>query len=340
MRALIYEAPRVMNLREQDRPEPAAGQVMLQVAYSGICGSELSGYLGTNSLRKPPLIFGHEISGVIAELGPEADGPAAGSRVVVNPLFSCGNCRYCVTGRHQLCPGRLLLGAHLPGGNAEFVCAPAAALEPVPETMTLRDAAMAEPAACAVHAVAMSEITASDSALVLGAGPIGLFLVQVLRAHGVRQVLVADRSAPRCQLAAAYGATVIGAGDDELLAGVRAHTDGAGVDVAFDAAGAVQARRNCAAATASGGRVMLVGLHSDETSLAINHLIRSEIALFGVFAYPRAAFRTALAWLAEGRLGLVDGVVEADLADGPGWYQRLVDGDPSSKVLLVPGQLR
>ncbi len=336
MKALVYEAPQVMNVRDVERPTPGPGEVLLRVLYSGICGSELSGFLGQNSLRTPPLIFGHELSGVVAVAGPETVGVEVGARVTVNPLVSCGRCEYCVSARHQLCRHRLLLGASLPGSNAEYVVVPATSLEPVPDGLELSDASMAEPAACAVHAVRLSGIRAGESALVIGAGPIGLFIVQVLLAHGVTRVLVADRNPERRRFAADLGAIVVRDGDADLVADVRAETRGSGVGVAFDAAGTAVTRANCLAATAPGGRVMLVGLHTDQTSLPVNAVIRGEIALHGVFAYNPSAFRTALAWLADGRLGLRDGVVEADLESGPGWYQRLVDGDPATKVLLRP----
>lgn len=337
MRALVYEAPRVMSLRDIERPVPGRGEVLVEVAYSGICGSELSGFLGQNSLRTPPLVFGHELSGVVAETGAGVESTVeVGARVTVNPLISCGRCSLCVTGRHQLCRKRLLLGASLPGSNAEFVVVPAIALEAVPQGLDLKDASMAEPAACAVHAVSLSGIDAANSALVVGAGPIGLFLIQVLLAQGVTRILLADRNPERRRMAAALGAVVIREEADGLLTDVRELTSGTGVDVAFDAAGTLETRRNCLSATAAGGKVMLIGLHADETSLPVNTLIRNEISAVGVFAYTPNAFRTALAWLGEGRLGLRNGVVEAELEQGPGWYQRLVDGDPAAKVLLRP----
>jgi threonine dehydrogenase-like Zn-dependent dehydrogenase len=337
MKALVYEAPRVMNLRELDRPAPGRGEVLLRVAYSGICGSELSGFLGQNSLRRPPLVFGHELSGIVEELGGDvADGVAVGDRVTANPLVTCGRCSACVTGHHQLCQHRLLLGASLPGSNAEYVVVPATALEPVPIGLSLRDASLAEPAACAVHAVSLSAATPTDSALVVGAGPIGLFLIQVLRAHGLAKVFATDRNPERCAMAADLGAIVVPSDAAELLENVRDRTGGAGVTIAFDAAGTEATRRSCLAATTAGGRVMFVGLHIDETALPINTLIRNEVTAQGVFAYTPAAFRTALAWLADGRLGLRDGVVETNLEDGPGWYERLINGDPAAKVLLRP----
>ncbi len=337
MRALVYEAPRVMSLREIDRPTPGRGEALLRVAYSGICGSELSGFLGQNSLRRPPLVFGHELSGVVEECGEDVPtGIEPGDRVTVNPLVSCGVCEFCVTARHQLCRRRLLLGASLPGSNAEYVVVPATALEPLPDSLDLRDAAMAEPAACAVHAVSLSAATPGESALVVGAGPIGLFLIQVLQAHGVTQILATDRNPERCRMAAGLGAVLVASDAAGLQADVERLTGGSGVQIAFDAAGTEVTRRNCLAATAPGGRVMFVGLHTDETSLPINTLIRNEVAAHGVFAYTPAAFRTALRWLADGRVGLRDGVVDATLENGPDWYQRLVDGDPAAKVLLRP----
>ncbi len=340
MRGLVYEAPREMRLRRLDRPTPREGEVLVQVAWSGICGSELSGFLGQNSLRTPPLVFGHELSGTVAEVGPGVPDRSGtgrpGARVTVNPLVTCGRCRSCVSGRQQLCPERLLLGASLPGSNAEYVVVPVTALEPVPEGLDLRDAALTEPAACAVHAVALSGAGPGDSALVVGAGPIGLFLVQVLLAHGVSPVFVTDRNDTRRRRAAGMGAVPLGDSETEVLTGVREHTGADGVTITVDAAGTEVTRRTCLAATAPGGRLVLVGLHTDATTLPLNTLVRNEVTAHGVFAYPTEAFRTALAWLGAGRLGLADGVVEADLADGPQWYERLVDGDPAAKVLLRP----
>jgi threonine dehydrogenase-like Zn-dependent dehydrogenase len=339
MKALVYLAPKRMAMQDLDAPEPGPGEVSIRVAYSGICGSELSGYLGTNSLRKPPLVFGHELSGHVAGLGPDAAASSdlsVGAAVTANPLVSCGRCEFCVTGRQQLCRTRLLLGASLPGSNAEFVALPARSALLLPDGMDLRDASMAEPAGCAVHAVELSGARPGRSALVVGAGPIGLFILQVLGVYGVERRYVSDRNPARLAMAAAMGCLPVPADDDITAEAVREATGGRGVDVAFDAVGTAQTRRTCVSATVSGGQVMAVGLHSDLTELPVNTVIRSELSIRGVFAYPVSSFRTALRWLAEGRLGLRDGVVIAPLSDGAAWYQRLVDGDPAAKVLLSP----
>lgn len=340
MRALVYEAPEVMRLREVAVPVPADDDVLIRVAYAGICGSELSGFLGQSSLRRPPLVFGHELSGWVEQVGsrvPDVVGLRRGEAVTANPMITCGTCGYCITGREQLCAGRQLLGAHVAGCNADFVCVPAVNVLPLPSGMGLRDAAMVEPAACALRAVQLSGATPSSHALVVGAGPIGLFILQVLAQYGVRSRYVADLNHARLARAESMGATQVAASGEDL-AHALLRFDTGGVDVAFDAVGAPQTRRDCLASTKPGGRLVFVGLHSDETSLPVNSIIRSEVSLTGVFAYSRANFRTALDWLAEGRIGLEDGVVAAPLEAGPQWYARLVKGDDAAKVLLQPGR--
>ena len=340
MQALVYEAPKVMSLRDLPRPTLAPHDVAIRVAYSGICGSELSGFLGQNSLRRPPLVFGHEFSGWVEAVGDAvADHAdlAIGTPVTANPLVTCGRCDYCITGRQELCTERRLLGAHLPGCNADVVVVPAASVLALPDGMSLQDGAMVEPAACAVRAVEAAAVGPTSTALVLGAGPIGLFVVQVLLAHGVTDIYVADLNTTRLRMAHALGATPIEAGPDGVADGVRSATGGRGVTVAFDAVGAASTRQDCLASTAPGGMLVLIGLHSDETAFPVNTVIRSEVTLKGVFAYSEANFRTALDWLATGRIGLSDGVVVAPLAAGPEWYARLVEGDGASKVLLQPG---
>jgi 2-desacetyl-2-hydroxyethyl bacteriochlorophyllide A dehydrogenase len=339
VKALVYLAPKHMAMKDLDAPEPGPRDVLIRVAYSGICGSELSGYLGTNSLRKAPLVFGHELSGHVVGMGAAAaasSGLTVGTPVTANPLVSCGACEFCVTGRQHLCQRRLLLGASLPGSNAEYVSVPAASVLALPESMDLRDAAMVEPAACAVHAVELSGAGPDASALVVGAGPIGLFILQVLGEYGVKRRYVSDRNPARLAMATAMGCVAVPSDDLLTVEAVRQATGGRGVDLAFDAVGSAETRRTCLSVTVAGGQVMAVGLHTDLTELPVNAVIRSELSIRGVFAYPASSFRTALRWLAESRIGLHDGIVVAPLSDGPTWYQRLVDGDAAAKVLLSP----
>ncbi|SFJ42177.1 Threonine dehydrogenase [Paenibacillus sp. UNC496MF] len=343
MQALIYEGPQEMVLRETDEPVPGEDELLVRVAYSGICGSELSGYLGKNSLRKPPMIFGHEFSGTIAAIGSRAAAEgrwAFGQRVTANPLVTCGHCEPCVTGRQQLCASRKLLSAALPGSNAEYVKLPAAFVYPVPDSVTLRQAAMTEPAACAIRAAELAAPKPSDTVLIVGMGPIGLLTLQAVRQHGARSVIAVDMNAERLAIAAKLGAAhaVCPASGADTLEEVKRLTGGAGVDAAIDAVGASLTRRQCVLACKGGGRTVFTGLHEEESALPVNVAIRNEVTMTGAFAYSAANFRTALRWIEEGRIGLADGVVEAPLREGGRWFETLLKAPGHvSKVLLVPG---
>lgn len=336
MQALVYQAPRVMTMCDVDVPAVGPDDVLIAVEYSGICGSELSGFLGESSIRRPPLVFGHEVSGRVAAVGAAVDGRfAVGDVVTANPLVTCGRCRYCVSGRQQLCARRLLLGASLPGSNAQFVRVPQDAVVPLPAGMDLATGAMVEPVAFALRAVEVSGATPASSALVIGAGAIGLLIAQVLGAGGVTRRYVVERNPERLARAVESGCVPVMAAEGELPDVVRDLTDG-GVEVAFDAVGVATTRRDCLLALAPGGTMVLAGLHSDETALPLNTAIRSELTIAGAFAYTPRHFATGLDWLATGRVGLRAGVVEAPLADGQRWFDRLVSGDPAAKVLLRP----
>ncbi|QHT63099.1 alcohol dehydrogenase catalytic domain-containing protein [Paenibacillus lycopersici] len=343
MQALIYEGPQEMVIRETDKPVPGEDDILIRVAYSGICGSELSGYLGKNSLRKPPLIFGHEFSGTIAEIGSRAAAEGRwqiGQRVTANPLVTCGQCEPCITGRQQLCVSRKLLSAALPGSNAEYVKLPAAFVYAVPDAVTLQQAAMTEPAACAIRAAELAAPKPSDTVLILGMGPIGLLLLQAVLQHGVRDVIAVDMNADRLRIAAKLGAKhiVCPAAGVDTLEETKRLTGGAGVHAAIDAVGSGLTRKQCVLACRGGGRVVFTGLHEEESVLPINIAIRNEVTMTGAFAYSAANFRTALKWIEEGRIGLADGVVEAPLEEGGRWFETLL-GQPGyvSKVLLLPG---
>jgi 2-desacetyl-2-hydroxyethyl bacteriochlorophyllide A dehydrogenase len=332
MTALVYEAPHQMPLREVDVPALRPNEVLIRVAYSGICGSELSGFEGKNTLRKPPLIMGHEFSGQIEQIGQEAAArfPAfqVGQAVTVNPLITCGECLYCLRGQHQLCANRMLLSASLPGSNAQYVAARADAVLPLPPGMSLTVAALTEPTACAVHIAALVVPKPHESALVVGAGPIGLLTIQALQNCGVKHVYCADLNAERLARATTLGANAVKL--DE------AHGQ---VDIAVDAVGATATRQGCMAAVRSGGRVVWTGLHEAESQLPVNDMIRREITTYGSFAYTRLDFANALQALAEGRLRLDPGWTRIEpLANGAACFIELLRGSPTVKIWLDPWQ--
>jgi threonine dehydrogenase-like Zn-dependent dehydrogenase len=341
MNALVWEAPRAMALREQVVPAPAAGEVLVKVAYAGICGSELSGYLGQNALRVPPLVMGHEFAGEIAALGEDAAvrNPALfeGLAVTVNPLSYCGVCDYCRAGLNHLCAQRKLLGAHQPGAYAEYVSAPAENVMPLPAGVTVRTGALTEPVAVAVRMAELAGAVGGETVLIVGAGPIGLLALQALRARGAGRVFISDLEPQRLAMAEELGGEPLNARESDVVKAVRAATGGRGPIVAVDAVGAGVTRQQAVSAVRAGGTVILTGLHEEQSALNFGDVIRREVVLRGSFAYSPANFAEGLDWLARGAIRLDPWIVEAPLADGGKWFDRLID-EPGgvAKVLLVP----
>lgn len=343
MRALVWEGPRVMGLREQPKPQLAPNKILLKVTYSGICGSDLSGYLGHNAIRTPPLIMGHEFSGTIIALGEQAKvlkpGLSNGQEVTVNPILSCGSCEYCRQGSHQLCHHRNVIGAHQPGAFAEYISVPASCVIPVPEGLSLRLASLAEPAAVAVRIAEFGGPLddAEEAALILGAGPIGLLTLQALQSRGSKRVFVADLEPARLGFAETLGGIPLDPRVTDVVREVRDATRGRGVSVSVDAVGTGTTRLQCVAATRSAGKLILSGLREESSSMPVAEIIRREIRVLGSFAYSRANFADALAGLARRTLSLDPWIVEAPLAEGDEWFERLLNAPGAvAKVLLVP----
>ena len=341
MQALVWTAARQMDM--QDRPEPAAAadEIVVRVGHAGICGSELSGYLGHNALRVPPLIMGHEFAGEVVDMGAQVSQSRpdlrCGKLVTVNPLWHCGHCAACRAGLNQLCANRSLLGAHRPGAFAEYVAAPAKLALPLPAGMDTRIGAMTEPVGCAVRIAELAGDVAGCDCLVIGAGPIGLLSLQMLRHQGAARVFIAELDAARLRMGAELGGIPLQPRDMDPVAAVMDATDGAGVAVSVDAVGAAQTREQCVAATRASGTLVLSGLHEETSAMPVAAMIRSEIVARGSFAYTPMNFARGLELLAEGALRLDPWVHEAPLEEGGMWFERLIDapGDVA-KVLLTP----
>ncbi len=341
MKALVWEAARAMALRELPEPEVAADEILVKVGHAGICGSELSGYLGHNALRVPPLIMGHEFAGEIVEAGslvptlrPDL---ALGSLVTVNPLWYCGDCASCEAGLNQLCANRRLLGAHRPGAFAEYISVPAKLALALPEGMGTGRGALTEPVGCAVRIAELAGNVADADCLVIGAGPIGLLSLQLLRYKGAARVFIAEIDQARLEMGAALGGEPIQPREADTVAVVKEATAGAGVVVSVDAVGSAGTREQCVAATRATGTLILSGLHEERSAMPVADMIRREIEARGSFAYTPANFAEALDLLGRGLVRLDPWIHEAPLEEGGTWFERLIEAPGAvSKVLLVP----
>ena len=343
MQALVWEGPRQLNIREVPRPKPKNGEILIQVAFSGICGSELGGYLGHNSLRIPPLIMGHEFSGQIVALGEGLsdanDHPlgelSIGKKVTVNPLLHDPWSRASLRGRQNLCRSRQIIGIHRPGSYAAYVVAPATNVYPLPDSLSLEHAALAEPLACAMRSAKLSGCTATDVLLIIGLGPIGLFIMQVAQQMGVRTILASDTDPHRREIGKHFGIHVIDPLTESVVDIAHEFNHGEGVDMAIDAVGAHVTRRECIESVAPGGRVIFTGLHEEESLLQANWIIRQELNVQGSFAYTTKDFEDALKWLVTKRVEIDPWLLKAPLSQGRDCFERLLDQPgPVAKILL------
>lgn len=324
MRALVWHGPRSMSLERIDEPRPAPDEVLVRVEAVGICGSELSGYLGHNSLRRPPLVMGHEFAGEVVG----GTGVASGTLVTVNPLVTCGTCAACREGRDNLCVARALIGAHRPGAFAEIVAAPASACMPLPPGLDAVDGSLVEPLACAVRAVRLAAVDGATRVHVIGAGTIGLFCAVAARRRGATDVTVHDSNPKRAAVARAWGFETGPAPEH-------------GATVVIDAVGLEITRRAAVDGLERGGTAVFVGLHEDGAAFSGNDLVREERTVRGCFAYAADDFRTAAGWLAGGVLpDRRSWLSERPLEAGPSGFEELVNGEPDVvKIVLRPRRM-
>lgn len=339
MKAAVWHGPRAMRIEEVPDPVIAPDEVLLRVAAVGICGSELSGYLGQNSLRRPPLIMGHEFAGTVVAVGAQAAGRAVGERLTANPMVPDGTCAMCRRGAEHLCLHRSLIGAHRPGAFAEYVAVPARACYPLPDSLDDIAGTLVEPLACAVRAVEHAGVAPGGSVAILGAGPIGLLALIAARQAGATTIAIADVNPARLALATAWGAThAVDSRSQDLAAVVREATDGLGGDSAIDAVGLPVTRNQGIAAVRPGGRVIFLGLHEDEVCLPGNTIVRSEITVQGSFCYSRANFLAAMEMIAAGMLpGTESWLTLRPLAEAGPSFDQLIDAPAdTTKVILRP----
>lgn len=345
MKAVMWTGAEQMEFIALALPEPKEDEALIQISYVGICGSDLEGYLGHNSLRHPPLLMGHEFSGAIVRLGRSAAGAPGsvnglkeGDRVVVNPLIHCGSCPRCVRGRFNLCDRRQIIGIHRPGAYAEHVAVPVSQVVRIPEGLSDKRASLAEPLACSLRAArrAMATVPFGNVA-VIGAGAIGLLCAFTAKLLGAGKVFVLDNNPLRLELVAGLGFDgAVNSADSDSLAAMQQAAGTKGIDIVIDAAGFNATRSLAKRIVNTGGTIMNIGLGSAESPLPINDMIRSETTVLGSFCYAPQDFADALTLLAEGKITEEGWTVTRPLSEGPECFRSLVRGEvPYGKIILT-----
>ncbi len=343
MKALLLSEYKHLEVTTVLQPEPAAGEVLIQVAACGICGSDVHGYDGGSGRRIPPIVMGHEASGTVAGIGAGVDGYQVGDRVTFDSTVYCGVCEFCEAGEVNLCDNRQVLGVSCgdyrrAGAFAEYVTVPARILYHLPDALSFADGAMLEAAAVAIHAVRLAEVAGGETALVIGAGMIGLLILQAARAAGCSRVLIADVDATRLALAESLGAdkTLLATGP-ELIAAIDVSTGGRGVDLVFEAVGRPETVTAAVDCVRKGGTVAMVGNIAREVTLPLQKVVTRQIRLQGCCA-SAGEYPQAMEWIAAGKMRVSPLITAvASLEEGPAWFARLHAREPHlMKVVLDP----
>jgi L-iditol 2-dehydrogenase len=345
VKALVLKAPGRLEVEDIPAPEIGPRDLLVRVMACGICGSDVHGLDGSSGRRIPPLVMGHEAAGVVERAGAGVAAFAPGDRVTFDSTIYDPESFFSRRGLSNLCDGRRVLGVSCAdyrqdGAFAELVAVPSHIAYRMPAGMSFAQAAMVEPLAIAVHARRLTAVEAGDTALVLGAGLIGLLMVQVLRQAGGTRIVAADVDDARLALARELGADeVLNSAASDVAAGVLALTGGRGADVAFEAVGIEATVRGAILAVRKGGSVTLVGNLAADVSFPLQAVVTRQIRVQGSCA-SSGEYPDCLELIASGKVS-VDRLVSATapLEEGPQWFDRLRRKERGlMKVLLMPNR--
>ncbi len=335
MRAVTVAEDRRLVAVECPAPEPDPGQVVVEVSYCGICGSDLH-FREVPELFPPGTVPGHEFSGRIIAVGDRVRGWSAGDRVCVLPFGQCGECAACRAGNEQVCPHAVSngvgLGTGRPGAYAAQVVVDERMLFSLPDSVDDRAGTLVEPLAVAIRAVDQAGVAPDEPVLVLGAGPIGLLTALVLRHRGIRRIVVCSRNPARAQRAAALGL------DTVSIAEVAQTPPADSPACVFECAGTPAAAQLAVQMLRPLGRLLLVGLSLTPLDLPAPAIVIKELEIRGVIAYRRAQFQAAIDLLAAGAIPVGELITEiVPLVEAEAAFQSLTArGSEMLKVLLAP----
>ncbi len=343
MHALILKEYGRFSYEDVAAPTVGPEDALVRVKACAICGSDVHGMDGSTGRRIPPVVMGHEAAGIVEAVGAAVTEYAPGDRVTFDSTVSCGRCAYCRQGDVNLCDDRRVLGVscaeyRYDGAFAEYVAVPARILYRLPDALSFERAALVEPLSVALHAVRRSRVRPGESAVVVGAGLIGLLVVQCLRAAGCRPIVAVDPVQGRLDLAVRFGADLALQPDAaDVAAAVRDATGGRGADAAFECVGLTPTIGSAVSVLRKGGTLALVGNVSPHVELPLQAVVTRELNLIGSCA-SAGEYPACLDLLAAGQVD-VDPLVSAvvPLAEGDAWFQRLHRAEPGLlKVVLVP----
>ena len=343
MKALVLDEYKQLNYRDFPDPVPESGEVLIRVKACGICGSDVHGMDGSTGRRKPPIIMGHEASGVIEAQGEGVTGWKVGDRVTFDSTIYPLDDWFTRKGRYNLSDNRKVLGVspgeyRKHGAFAEFVTIPQHILYKLPDNVTFEQAAMVEPVAVAAHAVNISKIQPGQSAVVVGTGMVGMFAVNMLKIAGANPIIAIDLDVQKLELSKEFGAThTLKSTDETLQEKVKKLTKNRGADFGFEVVGISETVNICINSLRKGGTAVLVGNLKPEVTIPLQKVVTTELSLLGSCAI-NGEYELVLDLMSTGKIS-VDKMISAvaPLSEGADWFNRLYNKEPGlNKVILVP----
>jgi L-iditol 2-dehydrogenase len=343
LKALIYTEPYCFEYSEFPDPVPADDEVLIRVKACGICGSDVQGFTGKTGRRIPPLIMGHEAAGIIEEVGCNVKGFKKGDSVCFDSTVYCIKCEACRKGLYNRCKTRQVLGVSTPefkrhGAFAEYVAVPYWIASKIPDGMSFVNSALLEPVSIGMHAANRTPILPEDTAVVIGAGTIGLFILQACRLRGAFRIIVVDINDFRLNVAKKLGADII---INPLKSNLRevifTETQDKGANVTFEAVGYAQTFKDAISVTKTGGYVVAVGNLEKIAEFDLQELVARELTFTGSYA-SSGEFRDCIDLVAAGSINVEPLISDVlPLEDGPGAFERLLKAEENLlKIVLEP----
>jgi L-iditol 2-dehydrogenase len=345
MKALVLEDYNRLVYRDWPDPELTDDEVLIQVKAAGICGSDVHGLDGSSGRRKPPIIMGHEASGVIVSKGRSVRGWKTGERVTFDSTIYPLDDWYTRKGLYNLSDHRMVMGVspgeyRRHGAFAEYVNVPQHILYRIPEEVSFTQASMVEPFGVAAHGIELTPVSWNDTALVVGAGMIGLCVIQVLRSRGCGKIIAVDLEDEKLSMAKQLGASIaLNPVRDNIQAGILAQSEGRGADIAIEAVGISDSVKTAIEGVRKGATVTLVGNLSPAVELPLQSVVTRELRLQGSCGIA-GEFPAVLDMMARKEINTEAFLsAEAPLSEGADWFKRLYNKEPGLiKVVLKPGK--
>ncbi|MBH0018807.1 alcohol dehydrogenase catalytic domain-containing protein [Pseudoalteromonas sp. SWXJ133] len=335
MQAAQYIGNKSFNIVEGTSIKPKAGEIRLSVGYVGICGTDMHIYHGVMDQRVSiPQTIGHEISGVVAEIGEGVEGFAVGENVVVRPLDWCGDCPTCNAGHTHICQNLKFMGIDTPGAFQSSWTVKARTLHKLPEGVDLKQGALIEPLSVACHDVRRSRLQAGEKVVVLGGGPIGQLVAAVAKSVGA-EVLVSEPNKSRRAFADELGVKSVNPIEEDLAAYVDSWTQTKGADVVFEVSGVKPAIEAMTEIAGRRGRIVMVAIHSVKPEIDLFQFFWKELELLGARVYEAADFDWAIELISSGQIDLKPFISSVSSLTDIGSAFASMDGNPEGMKALV-----